>query len=122
MLLKDKVVLVTGSTTGIGEAIARRAVQEGAYVMMHGRSESRAKKLVDRLPSEYVHYCLGDLLEAGVTEHLVEQTVAHFGRLDILINNAALSPRNNINSITTEEFDWIFDFWTSRNMKHDNTM
>ncbi len=47
--LKDKVVLITGSTTGIGEAIARRAVAEGAKVLSHGRDEKRGKEIVAEL-------------------------------------------------------------------------
>ena len=49
MRLKDKVILITGSTTGIGEAIARRAVDEGALVLVHGRDEQRGKALVAEL-------------------------------------------------------------------------
>ena len=49
MRLHDKVILVTGSTTGIGEAIARRAIAEGARVLVHGRDEERAAALVKEL-------------------------------------------------------------------------
>ena len=108
MLLKDKVVLVTGSTTGIGEAIARRAVAEGAYVMVHGRNEERAQNLRDDLGTDKVKYCLGDLSEVHFCEVLVTKTIEQFGQLDILINNAGLSPRNNLDTITPEAFDWIF--------------
>jgi NAD(P)-dependent dehydrogenase (short-subunit alcohol dehydrogenase family) len=47
--LRDKVILVTGSTTGIGEFTARLCVAEGAYVMVHGRDEARARAVVDVL-------------------------------------------------------------------------
>ena len=47
MRLQDKVILVTGSTTGIGEAIARRVVEEGARVVIHGRDEERGRAMVD---------------------------------------------------------------------------
>ncbi len=108
VLLKDKVVLVTGSTTGIGEAIARRAVAEGAHVMVHGRNEGRAQKLCEELGTDKVKYCLGDLIDIEFPAKLVAATVEQFGRLDILINNAGLSPRNNLDTVTPEAFDWIF--------------
>ena len=62
MRLKDKVILVTGSTTGIGEAIARRVVAEGGCVMFHGRDAERGQALVDgaRRASRFVNADLAD--------------------------------------------------------------
>lgn len=108
MLLQDKVVLVTGSTTGIGEAIARRCVAEGALVMIHGRNETRAQILVQEL-GERIAYTLGDLEEQPVNNSLIQETVSHFGRIDVLINNAGLSPRSNIDNTDETLFDRIIN-------------
>lgn len=109
MILKDKVILVTGATTGIGAAIAKRCVQEGAKVMVHGQDEQRAKEIVQRLGGEQAAYALGDLTanNTDICRELVAKTIKTFGRIDSLINNAAKSPRNDIDSLTDEKFDWI---------------
>lgn len=103
-LVKDKVVLVTGSTTGIGEFIARRVVAEGGGVMVHGRSEPRAVELADEL-GDSAAYTLGDLQDPDVAHELVEATIDRFGRLDGLVNNAALLTRSNLETTSVELFD-----------------
>lgn len=108
MLLKDKIVLVTGSTTGIGEAIARRCFKEGAKVMIHGREEDRAKEICQEMGNQSAYH-LGNLLDFSVYENLIKSTVNKFGRIDCLINNAALSPRNNIDDINKDDFEWIIN-------------
>ncbi len=110
MLLKDKVVLVTGSTTGIGAAIAKQCITEGAKVMIHGRDEARAREMIQILGKDNAAYFIGDLAvqDASVCHRLVEATVKQYGRIDSLINNAAKSPRNTIDTITEEKFDWIY--------------
>ena len=105
-LLTEKVILVTGSTTGIGEAVARAAVAEGASVMLHGREEARAREVCDEL-GEQSAYFLGDLGDPQTPARLVEATVERFGRIDGIANNAALTTRSNIDSTTSELFDRI---------------
>lgn len=112
MLLKDNVVLVTGSTNGIGTAIATRCIAEGAYVMLHGRNEERAKALSDKL-GDRAEYVIGDLTNTAGLSHLVEKTVAQFGAIHSLINNAGQSPRSDIDITTPELFDWV----TALNLK-----
>ncbi len=82
MLLENKVVLVTGSTMGIGAAIARRCVEEGAKVMIHGLDEeARAKKLCQEL-GDAVQYCLADLAYVDSCETIVSETVSTYGKVD----------------------------------------
>ena len=94
MLLEQKVVLVTGSTTGIGEAIARRAVAEGAQVMLHGLEEEWARQLCGDLGQDLTDYVVADLSIPAACERIVEQTVSRFGRIDGLVNNAAANTRS----------------------------
>jgi NAD(P)-dependent dehydrogenase (short-subunit alcohol dehydrogenase family) len=106
MYLKDKVVLVTGSTTGIGEAIARRAVAEGARVMIHGLEEEWARQLCGDLGQEVSDYVAADIAIPAACERIVEETVARFGRIDGLVNNAATMTRSNIQTTDADTFDF----------------
>lgn len=104
MMLKNKVVLVTGSTTGIGEGIARRCIAEGAKVMLHGREEVRAKELCTELGSS-ARYCIVELENTPALSQLVTATVKEFGRIDALVNNAGIYPRNRIDNFDEKFFD-----------------
>ena len=105
MRLKDKVVLVTGSTTGIGEGVARRFVAEGAKVIVHGRNAERGRALCDELGSENAVFCQGDLGEAGYPEQLAKDALATFGRMDGLVNNAGLVTRAMLADTNAAFFD-----------------
>lgn len=107
MRLKGKIALITGSTNGIGEVTARLFVAEGAKVMLHGRNEAAAKKLVEEFGKDKVTYFIGDLADAVVCEKLIEATVAHFGTLDIVINNASITHRSTIETTDAQTFDWL---------------
>ena len=106
MLLKNKVVLVTGATTGIGEAIARRCVAEGAKVMLHGRNEERAKTICKELDGAS-DYTMFDIANASHCDALVEKTVERFGGIHCVVNNAALTTRSNIDSSDATMFDHL---------------
>jgi len=87
MLLENKTALVTGAGRGIGAAVARRFAQEGALVVVHYRT-SRAP--AEALASEIGGVALQcDLTDPLATEAMVADALSHFGRLDILVNNAA---------------------------------
>lgn len=104
--LNDKVVLITGSTQGIGEASARACVAAGAKVMIHGRDEHHAHLLKEAL-GDQVEYYIADLLDHRTPELLVDATVQAFGRLDVLVNNAGIFPRNNIDSLSLDNYELI---------------
>lgn len=104
MLLKDKVIIITGSTRGIGEAIARRCLQAGAKIMIHGRDEARAKKLIDEF-KDNAAYIIADLADVKNCEEIVTTTIAKFGTVNGLVNNAALTTRGDIDTTTPELFN-----------------
>jgi NAD(P)-dependent dehydrogenase (short-subunit alcohol dehydrogenase family) len=106
MRLRDKVILVTGSTTGIGEAIARRAVDEGARVVVHGRDAERGGAVVDELGGQAA-LAIADLADPAAGPQLVAAAVAAFGRLDAIVNNAALVTRSDLKSTDAAMFDRI---------------
>jgi meso-butanediol dehydrogenase/(S,S)-butanediol dehydrogenase/diacetyl reductase len=90
--LDNKTALVTGSTTGIGEATARLFATQGARVMVSGRNAERGRSVLDAIEAAggAADFIRTDMGEAGACEKLVDETVARFGRLDILVNNAAV--------------------------------
>lgn len=102
--LKDKVILVTGSGTGIGEGMARRFVSEGALVMIHDREPEAARAVAARL-GDRASFVVGELEDRGVSEKLIAQTIAHFGRIDGLVNNAAVKTRGGIEDTDEKAFD-----------------
>ncbi|MCA9150539.1 MAG: SDR family oxidoreductase [Planctomycetales bacterium] len=104
--LQGKVVLVTGSTTGIGRSIAEKCLAEGAHVMLHGRDEQRGRALAKRLGSQ-AHLHIDDLADPNAAQRLIDATIARFGRLDVLVNNAAWVVRSDIYSTTCELFDGV---------------
>lgn len=104
--LNDKVVLITGSTQGIGEAAARACVAAGARVMIHGRDEGRARALKNEL-GDQAAYCVADLMDKATPELLMNSTLKAFGRLDVLVNNAGIFPRNNIDSLSLDNYNCI---------------
>lgn len=105
-LLVDDVILVTGSTTGIGRAIARRCVAEGARVMIHGRNEAAAQRLRDEL-GDGTAYVMADLQAPESPERIIDAVIDRFGRIDGLVNNAALTTRSNLETTDSATFDRI---------------
>ena len=101
MRLKDKVIIVTGSCTGIGKAIARRCVAEGAHVVIHGLEEDLGKELQSELGAA-LH--IEDLRNEGCPTRLVELALSTYGRLDAVVNNAALVAPGNIHDTDAEKF------------------
>jgi 3-oxoacyl-[acyl-carrier protein] reductase len=107
--LKNKVVLITGSSTGIGAAAAVAFGKLGARVAVHyNSSQGPAEEVLGRVKATGAQAILlkGDVLESAQCQRLVDETVKAFGRIDILINNAgALVQRVPIEEITDELFD-----------------
>ena len=102
--LQDKVILVTGSTTGIGEGMVRVFAREGAKVMIHGRRKDAAQKLAAEI-GEQASFSIGALDDPQVPARLIAETIGHFGRIDGLVNNAAAIVRGNIEKTDSELFD-----------------
>ena len=108
-----KVALVTGSSSEMGAAIAIQFAQYGAKVAITGRNAANLQKVADRIEqvSKGVKplQIIGDLLEDSFPRRLIDETVAKFGRLDFLVNNAGGITLNGTlaSENLLEEFDWI---------------
>ncbi|HZL33677.1 MAG TPA: SDR family oxidoreductase [Tepidisphaeraceae bacterium] len=104
MRLHNKIILITGSTTGIGQAIARRCVAEGARVMIHGLERDWGEKMLAELaPAAALH--INDLADPQAPGRLVAAALTAFGRIDAIVNNAAFIVRSNLESTDSSLFD-----------------
>jgi len=107
MRLADQVILITGSTTGIGAAMARRFVREGAKVLLHGRDAERGLALRDELGHARAAFQQGDLADPECPPRLVRAALDAFGRLHAVVNNAALTTRAHLADTDAAFFDSI---------------
>ena len=112
MRLKDKVALVTGAGSGIGEAIARRFAAEGAHVVVNYRPEGRhaqsAIDLVKDLATESLAVP-ADVSQRDGVESMVAEAVKKFGRLDVAVNNAGIEKKTAFVDITDDEWNQILN-------------
>ena len=106
MQLADKAIIVTGSTTGIGEAVARRCVAEGARVLVHGRDHQRGEAIVQALGKAAVMH-VDDLEDPTAASRTVEAALNAFGKIDGLVNNAACVVRSSLETTSAEFFDRV---------------
>ncbi|MDO0938396.1 SDR family oxidoreductase [Streptomyces sp. DG2A-72] len=106
-LLDDKVVLVGGGSQGVGAAIARAAVREGAVVAVTGRRPALGEELVSELTAGdgKAMFIRADLADAGQAKTVVGDVVAAYGRIDCLVNSAGLTSRGTLLDTTPELFD-----------------
>lgn len=109
MRLENKVVIITGSCTGIGKAIAERCVDEGAKVLIHGLEHDQGVALAARLGEENAALHIEDITLPGAPERLVAQAKNTFGRLDAVVNNAAMVTSSNIHSTDLAFFRQILE-------------
>ena len=106
--LKDKVVLITGGTRGIGADIARGFAEEGARVAICARTqadlEARSAEIARATGATVIGVPV-DLSHRGEPERLVEHVVSRFGRLDVLVNSAGVAPGGNIEELTDDDWE-----------------
>lgn len=98
-----RVAIVTGAARGLGRAAAARLYERGASVAVNARGADRAVEVADAL-GERALAVPGDLAEPGVPEEIVRRTMERFGRVDILVNNAAVARSTRLGDLTAEEF------------------
>ncbi len=107
-----KVALVTGSSSGIGEAIARRLAALGASVVINSAKSVEAGQRVAAELGDKALYVQADIATADAPQRLLDATLARFGRLDILVNNAGWTtvvPHADLDALTDEIFLKTFD-------------
>ncbi|MBE9122494.1 SDR family oxidoreductase [Tychonema sp. LEGE 07199] len=109
--IQNKVVIITGASSGLGEATAKRLAASGAKLMLAARREDRLKELVDTIARSggTATYRVTDVTDRAQVETLAKETLSTYGRIDVLINNAGLMPLSPLDKIKVEEWDQMID-------------
>ena len=103
MRVEGKIAVITGAASGIGKATAELFVREGARVVVADRDGDGAAKVASALGDAAWSYAV-DVSDSAQVKRMMDGTVARFGRLDLLVNNAGYGIRGNV--VTTTEEDW----------------
>lgn len=110
LLLKDKIALITGGTAGIGKAIAKNFLEEGARVTIVGRDEKRGEEAVLELsPLGTVSFEKADVSDSARADEIISGLLEKEGRIDILVNNAGITVDKLILKMTPEDWDRVMD-------------
>lgn len=103
--LEGKVAIITGATSGIGEATARRFAEEGAKLVLAGRTVDKGEALARELGASALFKATDVMREADIAA-LVDAAVARFGRLDVMFNNAGAPTPGTLEDVTDKEFNY----------------
>ena len=111
MDLKDKAIIITGASSGIGEATAKKLAKDGALVVLMARREEKLNDIKQAIEKEggTALVVTGDVTKKKDFDHVVSQTIENYGKVDALINNAGLMPLSFVEKLKTEEWDKMVD-------------
>ena len=106
MRMKDKVAVITGASVGIGHSTATLFAREGAKVVVNSQSD-RGVAVVNEINTAggSALFVQGDVTQPEIAQQIVDTTVEHFGRLDVLVNNAGIVTPGTVDSTSVEEWD-----------------
>ncbi|HWJ92268.1 MAG TPA: SDR family oxidoreductase [Flavisolibacter sp.] len=109
--IEGKVIVITGASSGLGEAAAAHLSQEGAFVVLGARRVDRIKALADKLSKKggKALAIATDVTKVEQVRTLVEAAVETFGRIDVMINNAGLMPQSTLDRYRIDEWDRMID-------------
>lgn len=109
--IKDKVVIITGASSGMGEAAARHLAQLGAVVVLGARRADRIEKLAKDIQQTGAHALAVevDVTDMEQVKNLVDSAVRQFGRVDVILNNAGVMPLSPMDRVNVEEWNTMID-------------
>ena len=109
--IENKVVIITGASSGLGEATARRLAKGGAKLMLAARREDRLKELVNEISQAggTAKYQIADVTDRARVEALARATKQAYGRIDVLVNNAGLMPLSPLAANKVNEWEQMVD-------------
>lgn len=109
--IEDKVVVITGASSGLGEAAARLLAQRGAKLMLAARREDRLRAVSDEIEQAggTVTYRVTDVTDRAQVRRLADAALERYGRIDVLVNNAGLMPLSPLDLLKVDEWDRMID-------------
>ena len=109
--IQDKVILITGASSGIGEACARLLAEKGAQLLLGARRTERLEQLVGEIRAAGGHadYRRLDVTSQADTQAFVDAALAQYGRVDVLINNAGVMPLSRLDVLKVDEWNRMID-------------
>jgi glucose 1-dehydrogenase len=114
--VSEKVAVVTGSSKGIGKAIALELAKEGYKIVLNARDENELTEAVNDVKKtiggneERITYLAGDISQEDVCSSLIEHTIKKFGTIDVLVNNAGIGgAQKSVHELTSDEWDYVID-------------
>jgi glucose 1-dehydrogenase len=112
----QKVAVITGSSKGIGKAIAVEFAKEGYKIVLNARDENELSKAVNDVRKtiggneEQITYLAGDISQEDICSSLIEHAIKTFGRIDVLVNNAGIGgAQKSVHELTSDEWDYVID-------------
>ncbi len=109
--IEKKVVVITGGSSGIGEAIGRHLASKGATVVLGARREDKLKGIVNDIKNSggNADYFITDVTKQNDVKSLVQHAVNKYGRIDVMINNAGLMSLGPVSALKVDEWDQMID-------------
>jgi NADP-dependent 3-hydroxy acid dehydrogenase YdfG len=107
--IRDKVVVITGASSGLGEAAARRLAQNGAKLVLGARRLDRLQALAKELKLDADAVAQTDVAQRAEVKRLVDRAVQSHGRIDVMINNAGLMPLSPLERLKIDDWDRMID-------------
>ena len=109
--IKNKVVIITGASSGLGEATALLLAKYGAKVVLAARRKERLEKIASEITSQggEALVVVADVAVQSDVERIAEETLKAYGRIDVLINNAGIMPQATLDKLKVEEWDNMID-------------
>ncbi len=109
--VQDKVVIITGASSGLGEATARRLAKSGAKLMLAARREDRLQELVAKIQQDggTAKYQVTDVSDRSQVEALAQATQQAYGKIDVLVNNAGIMPLSPLAETKVDEWEQMVD-------------
>jgi len=109
MKLKDKVSIITGATKGIGLSCAEEFAIEGAKVVLTGRTVSLGEEAAERIRADGgdAIFIRCDVSQNDQIQNLVQKTLEHYGRIDVVVNNAGVNHSAKFFDISEDDWDWV---------------
>ena len=104
MAIKDKVIIIMGASSGIGEATAKLLAKEGAKLVLAARREGKLKDIAASLPNAQIVYKKADVSNYDDVQQVVDLAISKYGKVDVLFNNAGIMPTAPL--VETKRDEW----------------